>query len=193
MILAPTETDAQAKLEEHRRCLIPEGAWTMISAALGFDLATLDLDEPIRFAHSEANKSAVEGLAKKSEGVVWTRRKIAADLHMGRGATIVGTPEQVADQMASWIEETDIDGFNLSRGFSPGTFVDVVEMLVPALQRRGLFKRDYRDGTFRQKIQGHGGGRVPASHPGARHRRTGSEDQASRSTNSTGTPSGSAT
>ncbi len=171
VILGPTEAAALARLEEHRACLIPEGAWTMISAALGLDLAKLGLDEPIRFAHSEANKSAVEGLTKKSEGVVWTPRKIAADLHMGRGATIVGTPEQVADEMALWIEETGIDGFNLSRGFSPGTFVDIVEMLVPELQRRGLFKREYRDGTFRQKIQGHGNGRLPESHPAARQRR----------------------
>ena len=79
-------------------------------------------------------------------------------------------PAQVADEFASWLEEADIDGFNICRAFTPGTFVDIADLLVPELQDRGLFKTRYGEGTLRQKLMGHGDGRMPASHPAARYR-----------------------
>lgn len=170
VIVAPTEAEARDKLEAHQRVLLPEGGLAMISAALGIDLAKLDPDQPIPFKRTEANRSAAEGLAKKSAAKVWTPRAIAADLHLGRGSTIVGTPSQVADEFASWLEEADIDGFNICRAFTPGTFVDIADHLVPELQDRGLFKTRYREGTLRQKLTGRGDGRMPSSHPAARYR-----------------------
>jgi FMN-dependent oxidoreductase (nitrilotriacetate monooxygenase family) len=171
VVVGETESEAQDKLAEHRRALIPEGAWTMISAALGIDLAKLDPDEPLKFQKSEANRSTMEGMTKKSAGTVWTPRKIAEDLHLGRGATIVGTPSQVADELQAWQREAGVDGFNLSRAFSPGTFVDIVDLVVPVLQDRGCFKTQYRPGTLRQKLTGKGDGRLPANHPAAAYRR----------------------
>jgi FMN-dependent oxidoreductase (nitrilotriacetate monooxygenase family) len=170
VIVAPTEGEARDKLEAHRKAVLPEGGWAMISAALGIDLATLDPDEPIPFKHTEANRSASEGLAKKSAGKIWTPRAIAEDLHLGRGSTIVGTPSQVADEFAAWQAEADIDGFNICRAFTPGTFADVADLLVPELQDRGLFKTAYREGTLRQKLMGHGDGRMPQTHPAAAYR-----------------------
>jgi FMN-dependent oxidoreductase (nitrilotriacetate monooxygenase family) len=171
VVLGETVGEAADKLQAHKNAVLPEGGWTMISAALGIDLAKLDPDEPIPFKHTEANRSAADGLAKKSAGMIWTPRAIAEDLHIGRGATSAGTPAQVADEFASWQDEADIDGFNVCRAFTPGTFVDVADLLVPELQDRGMFKTAYAQGTLRQKLFGHGGGRMPASHIAATHRR----------------------
>ncbi|HLY80870.1 MAG TPA: LLM class flavin-dependent oxidoreductase [Caulobacteraceae bacterium] len=168
-VIGATEAEAREKEEEHRRYLDPEGSLVMISAATGIDLKAHGLDNPLSFVKSEANVSTAEGLTKRSHKV-WTPREIANHLHAGRGAVIVGTPEQVADEMIAWVDETGVDGFNLSRGISPGTFEDVVEMLVPELQRRGRFKRDYAEGTLRQKLHGRGGPRLPDAHPASTYR-----------------------
>jgi len=74
----------------------------------------------------------------------------------------------VADAFEAWVAEADVDGFNLSYAFVPETFVDVVELLVPELQRRGIYKQDYAPGTLRAKISGTD--RLKPSHPGATYR-----------------------
>jgi len=169
-VLGTTQAELDAKLEAHSRYLIPEGSLAMISAATGNDLAKHGLDTPLGFVKNEANKSTAEGLTKGAGDVVWTPRKISEHLHSGRGAIFAGTPAQVADVMEAWIEETGVDGFNLSRGFSFATFEDVVNMLVPELQRRGRYKTEYAPGTLRTKLFGHGDGRLPASHPAQQYR-----------------------
>jgi hypothetical protein len=68
------------------------------------------------------------------------------------------------------MEETDIDGFNVSNVITPGTFVEVVEHVVPELQRRGIYKKAYPAGTLREKLFNRGP-RLPETHPAARHRR----------------------
>ena len=68
--------------------------------------------------------------------------------------------------MRAWIEETDIDGFNLAYALTPGTFKDVADLVVPELQSRGMFKHDYAKGTFREKLFGRSA-RLPANHPAA--------------------------
>jgi len=170
-VIGETEAEVRAKLEEHHRYLLPDGSLAMISAATGNDLAKHGLDTPLGFVKNESNNSTAEGLTKRSEGVVWTPRMVSEHLHSGRGAILSGTPDQVADTMESWIEETGVDGFNLSRGISFATFEDAVDMLVPELQRRGRFKLDYAAGTLREKLFDHGGARLPANHPAEAYRR----------------------
>jgi FMN-dependent oxidoreductase (nitrilotriacetate monooxygenase family) len=170
-VLGENEAEVRAKLEEHQRYLIPDGSLAMISGATGNDLAKHGLDTPLGFVKNESNNSTAEGLTKRNEGVAWTPRMVSEHLHSGRGAILSGTPDQVADTMESWIEETGVDGFNLSRGISFATFEDAVDMLVPELQRRGRFKLDYAEGTLREKLFDHGGARLPTSHPAEAYRR----------------------
>ena len=65
--------------------------------------------------------------------------------------------------------ETDVDGFNLAFALMPGSFADIVDHLVPELQRRGRYKRDYADGSLRQKLFRRGARLLPP-HPAARYR-----------------------
>ena len=88
----------------------------------------------------------------------------------GRYAPIVGSPSQVADELQSWIDETGIDGFNLTRTVMPESFEDFVDWVVPELQNRGVYKEDYDPApTLREKLFG-AGPRLPAWHTGAQHR-----------------------
>ncbi len=84
----------------------------------------------------------------------------------GIGPVIVGSPATVADQLEAWVDDTDIDGFNLCFVVRPETFVDVADLLVPELQRRGRYKRAYAPGTLREKLFGNGS-RLPPVHPAA--------------------------
>jgi hypothetical protein len=87
----------------------------------------------------------------------------------GRGPLFVGSPEQIADTLIQWVEQTGIDGFNLAYAVTPESFEDFVDLAVPELQRRGAFKRDYRPGTYREKLFGAGPHLAPP-HPAARYR-----------------------
>jgi len=77
----------------------------------------------------------------------------------GLGATVVGTPTQVADEFERWVAEADVDGFNIAYAVKPGTFVDVIELLLPELRSRGLFWDDYavQGGTYRENFYGKAG------------------------------------
>jgi hypothetical protein len=81
-----------------------------------------------------------------------------------RNPAIVGSAEEVAEDLISWVDEIDIDGFNLSRIVTPEGLEDFVDLVVPILQERGAYKRDYRPGTFGAPL-------LPPSHPAAAHRR----------------------
>jgi hypothetical protein len=87
----------------------------------------------------------------------------------GMGPVVVGSGAEVADELQEWVEDTDVDGFNLAYAITPGTFADLVEHLVPELQRRGAYQRDYTPGTLRHKLLGRGD-RLPPEHRGARLR-----------------------
>jgi len=88
-----------------------------------------------------------------------------------RAPFIVGAPSEVADELVAWAEATDVDGFNLTRAVAPETLEAFVDLVVPELQARGVFKTRYRDGTLREKLFPEGGPTLKASHPGARFRR----------------------
>jgi hypothetical protein len=87
-----------------------------------------------------------------------------------RSAVVVGSSEEVAEELIAWVEDTDVDGFNLAYAVMPETFVDFVDLVVPELQRRGHYKRDYAPGTLREKFYGRGRARLGVDHPAVRFR-----------------------
>ena len=82
---------------------------------------------------------------------------------------MVGGAETVADHLQAWIEETDIDGFNLAYILAHQTFIDVVDFIVPELQKRGVYKTEYATGTLREKLFGQGP-YLSEQHKGASYR-----------------------
>ncbi|WP_403022159.1 LLM class flavin-dependent oxidoreductase [Salinibacterium sp. GXW1014] len=163
-----TPEAAQAKYEEYRSYASPEGALVFMSGWMGIDLSQFDLDEPIGNVKSNAIQSSLENVRRAGEdGRVRTLRELALENAIGGlGPTIVGSGEEIADQLQEWVEETDVDGFNLAYAVTPGTFEDIVEHVIPVLQARGLYPTEYAEGTLRNKLFG-AGDSLPESHKGA--------------------------
>jgi FMN-dependent oxidoreductase (nitrilotriacetate monooxygenase family) len=172
VVVAPTEAEAQDKLAEYREHASSEGALAHYSASVGLDLSRYGPDEPIRFVPTNALRSNLEAITVRSGGTEWTLRKLLNMMVLGsRQAPIVGSPSRVADELLAWVDEADVDGFNLSRTVIPECVEDFVTLVVPELQIRGVMKRDYAPGTLRQKLFGAERARLPANHPAARWRR----------------------
>lgn len=162
IITGKTEAEAREKFEDYRRYVSSEAALVHAAASLGIDFAKYDLDEPIETAKSNAIVSNVEAVTR-SAGPQWTKRKLLEQMVLGsRQAPMIGSAEQIADQLANWSREAGIDGFNLSRTVVPECFDDIIAHVVPILQERGLYKTQYTDGPLRQKL--FGTPRLPARH-----------------------------
>jgi len=171
IVVDETDAAARAKYEEYLSYSSTEGVLAFMSGWMGIDLSKYDLDEPIGNVQSNAIHSAVAAFqAENPDGKTWTVRDIAEwGAIGGQGTKIVGSPATVADTLQSLVEETGVDGFNLAYAVTPGSFEDVVEFVVPELQRRGAYPLEYAPGTLRNKLFG-AGDRLPEDHRGARYR-----------------------
>jgi FMN-dependent oxidoreductase (nitrilotriacetate monooxygenase family) len=171
IIVDRTEAGAREKEREYRRYASTEGALALLSGWSGIDFSKYDLDDPIRYVKNDAIHSMVEGLTIADPSKTWTVRELAnASAIGGPGQLLVGSADQVADELQSLARDTGVDGFNVSYAVTPESFIDLVDLVIPELQRRGAFKREYRDGTLREKLSVDGRGHLPERHPGAAHR-----------------------
>ena len=164
IVVDDTDAAAQEKLEELQQYGLVEGALALMSGWTGVDLSQLKLDERAEDVASEAIQSALLNLGSK------TVRDWAGFLCVGGGGpVIVGSPSTVVDKMERWVNEADVDGFNVVHTLLPGSVVAFVDRIVPEMQNRGIYKTAYRHGSLREKFFGRGD-RLEASHPAARYR-----------------------
>lgn len=166
VIVGETEELAWQKHAEYRRYASAEAGVAHFSASTAIDFSQYEIDEPIQYVKSNAIQSATKHLQNND----WTRRKLLEQHALGgRYFTVVGSPQQVADELESWIAETGLDGFNLTRIVTPESYVDFIDLVIPELQRRGSYKTAYDDGTLREKLF-HEGRKLPQRHTGAAYR-----------------------
>ncbi|MCX7373967.1 MAG: LLM class flavin-dependent oxidoreductase [Alphaproteobacteria bacterium] len=152
-VMGRTEAEARDKLEDYRRHASVEGALAHAAASLGIDFDRFGMDEPIT-AESNAIQSNVTAMARASGGVL-TRRGLIDQFILGsRQKPITGSVDQVVETLIGFAAATGADGFNLSRTVAPECWREAVEWLVPALQERGAYKRQYAPGTYREKLFG---------------------------------------
>ena len=169
VITGRTDAEAHEKHAEYRRYADPEAALALFSGWTGVDFSRFKPDDELRYIETEAMRSALQSFTSADPDRVWTVRELAEHVAIGgRGPLFVGSPEQVADTLATWVEATDVDGFNLAYAVTPESFEDFVDLVVPELQRSGIYKRDYRPGTLREKLFGRA--RLAPPHPAARYR-----------------------
>ncbi|KAJ5976318.1 hypothetical protein N7481_010025 [Penicillium waksmanii] len=174
-VLGRTEEEARAKFKEYRSYGSIDGALALFGGWTGIDLDKYGDDEELRHVESNAIRSAVEGWSKATPEVAkWTKGTVGEHITVGGlGATPVGTPQQVADNMEKWVKEADVDGFNLAYAIKPGSFKDIIDLLIPELRKRGLFWDEYavQKGTYRENLYSRPGqSGPPADHPAARYR-----------------------
>ncbi|MHA2787531.1 LLM class flavin-dependent oxidoreductase [Corynebacterium sp. S7] len=170
IITGATEQDALDKLAEYKQYIDPVGGLTLMSGWTGADLSLYDLDEPITNIESNAIQSTAATISNGTGEGAWTVRKLGESTGIGGfGPVLVGSGAQVASELARIQDETDLDGFNFAYAITPGSFEDIVEYVVPELQKLGRYKTKYTPGSLRNKLFG-AGDRLPDNHRGASYR-----------------------
>ncbi|CAI6094977.1 unnamed protein product [Clonostachys chloroleuca] len=178
-IIGRTEEEAQEKLARAQKHASTIGGLVLVSGWTGIDLSKIPLDQELSASDSlEAHKvrSVLDSFTTTSKEIPkWTPRVIAEKASIGGLASVsVGTAATVADEMERWINEGDLDGFNVAYVTTPGTFEDVVELLVPELRRRGLYpeaRSEEESGlTLRESVYGKGQAGLRSDHPGSQYK-----------------------
>ena len=170
VVVGRTEAEAHEKLAEYRRYASSEGGLAHFSASIGIDLARLGMDDPIQPQVTQSNQSNLASVTTQSASV-WTKRRLIDSMVLGsRQPPIVGSAAQVADALQDWMEVADVDGFNLSRTVTPECIADFIDLVVPELQNRGIYKSEYAPGSLRRKL--FGADHLPSDHQAAQHRRS---------------------
>ncbi|MEK5077558.1 LLM class flavin-dependent oxidoreductase [Solibacillus sp. FSL W7-1436] len=159
IVVAETEEEAIAKHQQLNNYITPEVGLAYLSGFTGVDLSKHDFEGPI----PDFNGQQIDGTnpnirANIVKGIVEakdlkTLRELYNNIAGARGhREIVGTPSQVADQLQEWFENDAADGFNIMAPTFPQGFNDIVELVIPELQRRGLFKTEYAGTTLRENL-----------------------------------------
>jgi FMN-dependent oxidoreductase (nitrilotriacetate monooxygenase family) len=154
-VVGRTEAEAQEKFEQLQDLIQPEVGLGLVSAlAGGFDLSSYPLDGPVPdLPETNAGKSRqalVIDLARREK---LTIRQLYLRIAGARGHwQVVGTPEQIADTMEERFQNYGADGFNIMAPIMPGGLKDFIELVVPELRRRGLFRDEYEGRTLRDNL-----------------------------------------
>jgi len=162
--VASTDDEARAKQRELDELLPPQDALRQLGIYVGQDCTGWELDAPVPELPPLEAFTGPKGRYATVLRIIQTERPTVRGL-LGRLAaggghcTMVGTPESIADEMQRWFDNEGADGFNLMPPSLPGGIEDFVEQVVPELQRRGLFRKDYETSTLR----GHLGLERPAA------------------------------
>jgi FMN-dependent oxidoreductase (nitrilotriacetate monooxygenase family) len=154
IVVGETQAEARAKKARLDSLVHPDSGIASLSVQLGTDVRGFDLDgllPPI--PESNASKSARQKLIDLAARDSMTVRQLAQYVGGSYGTLeMVGTPAQIADIMEEWLTTEASDGFNVMFPYLPAGLDDVVELVVPELQRRGLFRHEYEGATLRENL-----------------------------------------
>lgn len=165
-----TDAKAQAKFKEYQSYGSYDGALTLLSGWSGVDFSQYQPTDKVEYIQTNAIQSLLDSYVNADPERVWTIEEIANWNSLGgNGPVLVGSAETVSDALQQWVEDTDVDGFNLAYILAHQTFADVVEFIVPELQKRGVYQTSYAQGTLREKLFG-AGPYLPENHRGAKYR-----------------------
>ena len=153
LVVADSIEEAQ---EERRRLdslVHYDSGIASLNGMLGHDVSGYDPDGPLpEIPETNASRSARERMVELARRENLTIRQLAQRAGSYAGLAFVGTPRSVADEMEQWLVERGSDGFNVMFSWLPGGLEAVARKLVPELQRRGIFRRDYAGQTLREHL-----------------------------------------
>ena len=155
-VCGATRAEAEDKMALINKLPLQIDALSLLAEALNYDFASKDLDAPLT---TEELKS-MQGILGIRDGVLKNSGKSnpsARDFvtFSGRGQVqdaMVGGPREIADKLEEMFVERGCDGFVIAATYVPGSYADFVQHVVPELQRRGLFQKDYRGKTLRENL-----------------------------------------
>ena len=149
-IIGSSEAEAREKQEEHNALVPLEGGMAILSAHLDFDLSKIPADA-LMSERNEPELYRMRTRFHKIDGTPMTVAETAA--RHGQSVSLpqfVGTPQGIADQMEAFINVAGGDGFMLTAIHSPGAIEEFVDLVVPELQKRGIYRKEYKGNTQRE-------------------------------------------
>jgi FMN-dependent oxidoreductase (nitrilotriacetate monooxygenase family) len=153
VVTGSTIEDAQAKRAKLDSLVHYDSGIGSLNSALGTDVSGFDPDGPLpEIPETNASKSARARMVELARAENLTIRQLAARAGSYAGLAFVGTPQSIADEMQQWLEEEGSDGFNIMFPYLPGGLDDFVAQVIPELQSRNLFRRDYEGPTLRDHL-----------------------------------------
>lgn len=156
-VLGSTQEEAEENYAELQSLILPEVGLPILAEYIKHDLNNIPLDTKftdIDFEHTEDGvKSRFEVIYSDAKVNDLTLEEVYKKVAGSRGHNIfVGTPEALADEMERWFTEDGCDGFNIMPPSLPDQFEMFTSEVIPILQMRKLYKKDYKTGTLREKI-----------------------------------------
>ena len=153
-IIADTDEQAREQLARLQAWLTSTNAMTLVSQRLGHDISGYPLDGPVpEFPKTERAQSFAAALFEMARREKMTLRDLYNVTAAARGHWVVcGSPKRVADIFEEWFVGGLADGFIIMPAYFPGAFDDFVNLVVPELQRRGLFRTEYAGSTLRDHL-----------------------------------------
>ncbi len=169
-IIGQSDAEARDKLSLLQSWLTPTNAAVLVSGRIGYNVSGYPLDGPVPPPPlGEGGRTFSRVLFEAARRDNMTLRDLYNLTAAARGHWVVsGTPQRIADTLEEWFLEGAADGFNILPPYFPGAFADFVDLVVPELQRRGLYRSEYQGVTLRDHL---GLARIPA--PTARDRAVG--------------------
>jgi FMN-dependent oxidoreductase (nitrilotriacetate monooxygenase family) len=153
VVVGDTVAEAREKRARLDSLVHYDSAIASLSIALGTDVSKFDPDGPLpEIPETNASKSGRERVIELAARDHLTVRQLAQRVGGFSGLAFVGTPVTIADQMEEWFFSEACDGFNVMFPYLPGGLDDFVDRVVPELQRRGLFRREYEGQTLRENL-----------------------------------------
>jgi len=154
VVVGDTVEEAQAKRAKLDSLVDYANAIASLSIALGHDASKFDPDRPLpdNIPESNASKSGRQRAIDLATRENLTVRQLAQRLGGYSGLAMVGTSRTIADEMEEWLDTQGSDGFTVMFPYLPGGLEDVVEQVIPELQRRRLFRRHYEGTTLREHL-----------------------------------------
>jgi FMN-dependent oxidoreductase (nitrilotriacetate monooxygenase family) len=152
--IGATEAEAKDKQFLHNELVHPLVGLSTLSSHANYDFAKHALDEPL----GEITTTGIQGLVESVLKISHSQRLTLREIGKIYGQSVltpqlVGTPQQVADQMEAMVRDERCDGFAISPAYLPGSFVEFVDQVVPELQGRGLFRQEFTGTTLREHLR----------------------------------------
>ena len=155
-VVGATEAEAKAKLQQLQELIQPKQGLSILSAFIGggLDLTTYDPDGPLPdLPVTKGSKGFQATLVETARRENLTLRQLYMRYASGYGhRQVIGSGEQVADALEETFLTYGADGFIISPPWLPGSLDDFATMVVPELQRRGLFRTEYEGATLRENL-----------------------------------------
>ena len=154
-IIGRTEAEAKAQLDRLQSWISPTNALRLVSQRIGHDISGYPLDGPVPdLPPTNRSHAFARSLLTMARREKMTLRDLYNITAAARGHWVIyGTPKRIADTLEEWFSTGLADGFMIQPAYFPGAFDDFVDLVVPELQRRGLFRREYAGATLRDHLR----------------------------------------